>query len=163
MDEDGIQRFVEELGIQIERDTAAPRMVGRVFAWLLISDPPEQSAADLAEALDASKGSISTATQMLERFGFIERLRLRGERFDRFRARPEAWDDFFWRLEQFTGPRRVHRLGLDALADEPPERRARLEELDAIYAWWEKRLPELRVEYLRDRREARGEDGRTTS
>ena len=104
MDEDGIQRFVEELGIQIERDTAAPRMVGRVFAWLLISDPPEQSAADLAEALDASKGSISTATQMLERFGFIERLRLRGERFDRFRARPEAWDDFFWRLEQFTGP-----------------------------------------------------------
>jgi hypothetical protein len=48
----------------------------------------------------------------------------------------------------------VFRLGLEALADEPAERRRRLEELDALYAWWEKRLPALREQYLADR--ARG-------
>lgn len=159
MDQLGIERFVEELGMQLELEAGAPRMVGRVLGWLLVCEPPEQSAAELAEFLQASKGSISTATRVLLRMGLIERARLRGERFDRFRARPEAWDDYIWRQDQFTAPRRVLRLGLDALADESPDRRARLEKLDAIYGWWERRLPGLREEYLAERpRSVSGKD-----
>lgn len=120
----------------LELEAGTQRMVGRALGWLLVCEPPEQSAAELAQRLLASKGSISTATRVLLRMGFIERVRLRGERFDRFRARPEAWDDFFWRQEQFEAPRRVLRLGLDALAGEPAARRAPLEELDALYGWW---------------------------
>jgi hypothetical protein len=157
MDQLAIERFVEELGVLLELEAGTPRMVGRALGWLLVCDPPEQSAAELAEVLQASKGSISTATRVLLRIGFIERVRFRGERFDRFRARPEAWDEFFWRQEQFIAPRRVLRLGLDALADEPRARRARLEELDSIYAWWEERMPRLREEYVRDRDRARGQ------
>jgi DNA-binding transcriptional regulator GbsR (MarR family) len=154
MDQAAVDKFIEELSIQLDSEVALPRMVGRVLGWLLVCEPPEQSAAELAAALEASKGSISTATRVLVRVGFIERVRFRGERFDRFRAQPEAWDQFFWRREQFEAPRRVFRLGLEALADEPAERRRRLEELDALYAWWEKRLPALREQYLADR--ARG-------
>jgi DNA-binding transcriptional regulator GbsR (MarR family) len=149
------ERFVEELGVLLELEAGTPRMVGRVLGWLLVCDPPEQSAAEIAERLQASKGSISTATRVLLRLGFIERVRVRGERFDRFRARPESWDQFFWRQEQFEAPRRVLRIGLEALADEPSERHRRLEELDHLYAWWEKRLPELRDEYLADRERTR--------
>jgi hypothetical protein len=152
MNELSIERFIEELGMQFELEAGAPRMVGRVLGWLLVCEPPEQSAAEIAERLQASKGSISTATRLLLRMGMIERVRLRGERFDRFIARPEAWDEYLWREDQFTAPRRVLRLGLDALADEPPKRRARLEELDSIYAWWEQRLPKLREEFVADRR-----------
>jgi DNA-binding transcriptional regulator GbsR (MarR family) len=151
------ERFIEELGVLLELEAGTPRMVGRVLGWLLVSDPPEQSAAELAEHLRASKGSISTATRVLLRLGFIERVRLRGERFDRFRARPESWNEFFWRQEQFAAPRRVLRIGLDALADEPSDRRERLQELDRLYAWWEGRLPKLREEYMADR--ARAGDG----
>jgi hypothetical protein len=146
------ERFVEELGMQFELEAGTPRMVGRVLGWLLVCDPPEQSAAELAHTLQASKGSISTATRVLLRMGLIERVRVRGERFDRFSALPEAWDEFIWREDQFSAPRRVLKLGLDALADEPAARRARLLELDSIYAWWEDRLSALREEYLRDRR-----------
>lgn len=153
MSQTAIERFVEELGILLELEAGTPRMVGRTLGWLLVCDPPEQSAAELAEMLQASKGSISTATRVLLRMGFVERVRFRGERFDRFRVQPEAWDEFFWRDEQFKTPRRVLRLGLDALIEEAPARRARLEELDAIYAWWEERMPRLREEYLADRRE----------
>ena len=150
------ERFVEELGMQFELEAGAPRMVGRVLGWLLVCDPPEQSAAELASVLQASKGSISTATRVLLRMGLIVRVRVRGERFDRFSARPEAWDEFIWRDDQFTAPRRVLKLGLESLAGEPAARRARLVELDSIYAWWEHRLPSLREEYLRDRRSAKG-------
>jgi DNA-binding transcriptional regulator GbsR (MarR family) len=150
-----MERFVEELGVHFELEAGAPRMVGRVFGWLLVCDPREQSAADLAESLQASRGSISTATRVLLRMGLVERVRLRGERFDRFRARPEVWDEFLWRKEQFSEPRRVLRMGLDALADEPAARREALEELDAIYAWWEERVPKLREEYVADRARAR--------
>jgi hypothetical protein len=160
MNDAAIERFMEELGMQFELEAATPRMVGRVLGWLLVCDPPEQSSSELAERLQASKGSISTATRVLLRMGMIERVRLRGERFDRFIARPEAWDEYLWREDQFTAPRRVLRLGLDALNDEPPSRRARLEHLDSIYAWWEKRLPQLHEEYLADRRAARGKAGR---
>lgn len=149
------ERFVEELGIQLELEAGTPRMVGRVLGWLLVCDPPQQSAADLAEGLQASKGSISTATRVLLRIGLIERIRLRGERFDRFEARPGAWDEFLWREEQFAEPRRVLRIGLDALADEPDERRSRLEELDSMYEWWEARIAKLHEEYLADRKKAR--------
>ena len=157
MNQAAIERFVEEVGIQFELEAGAPRMVGRVWGWLLVCDPPEQSAAELAEFLQASKGSISTATRVLLRLGLIERVRARGERFDRFRVRPEAWDETIWRQDQFTRPRRVFQLGLEALAGEPPARRARLEEVDEMYAWWEERIAKLREEYLADRRRARGE------
>ena len=145
------ERFVEELGVLFELEAGAPRMVGRTLGWLLVCDPPEQSAAELVESLQASKGSISTATRVLLRMGLVERVRHRGERFDRFKAQPEAWDEILWRQDQFSSPRRVVGLGLEALADEPPARRAALEEMDALYAWWERRIPALREEYMADR------------
>jgi DNA-binding transcriptional regulator GbsR (MarR family) len=151
-----VEKFIEASGIQLELDVGAPRMVGRVLGWLLICDPPEQSAAELAENLQASRGSISTATRVLIRTGLIERVRRRGERFDRFVARPEGWDKMMWDESQVAEPRRVLQLGLDALKDEPRERRERLEELDRMYLWWEKRLPELREEYLEHRRREQG-------
>jgi hypothetical protein len=151
-----IDQFIEAVGMQLESEVGAPRMVGRALGYLLVADPPEVSAAELAEGLRASRGSISTATRMLLSMGLVERVRLRGERFDRFRAQPEVWDEFLWRTEQFSEPRRVLHLGLDALPADAPAR-ATLEELDALYAWWEERIPKLREEYMRDRHRARGQ------
>jgi hypothetical protein len=158
MKEQATERFIEEVGVMLELEAGTPRMVGRVLGWLLVCDPPEQRAADIADRLEASKGSISTATRVLLRIGLIDRVRRRGERFDRFVAHPEAWDDFLWRQDQFTAPRRVLALGLEALSDEPAARRTRLEELDALYAWWEERLPGLHKEYLADRERSRAKD-----
>ena len=95
-----------------------PRMTGRVLGWLLVCDPVEQTAAELAEALDASKGSISGATGMLVRARLVDRLHIRGERADRFRVRPDAWDDAV--RDQTVGQvRELIAVGLGALADAP--------------------------------------------
>ncbi len=139
-------RFVDTYGEAMAKTYGVPRMTGRVLAWLLVCDPPEQTAAQLADALDASKGAISGATGMLVRVRLVDRLHIRGERADRFRVRPEAWDDQV-RDQSVESTRAVLALGLEALAAESPMRRARLEELDAFYAWYESRMQTLWEEW----------------
>jgi DNA-binding transcriptional regulator GbsR (MarR family) len=134
--------FIDAIGEWVAKAYGIPPMTGRVLGWLLVCDPPEQTAAQLAEALDASKGSISGATGMLVRLRLVDRLHIRGERADRFRLRPEAWDDQI-RDQGIEQARAVLKLGREALEGAPPPRRARLEELDAFYAWYESRIPAL--------------------
>ena len=85
------QRFVEDVGIFFEQ-RGVPRMAGRVLGWLLICDPPHQSVDELAEALLASKGSISTTTRLLIRLGMVVRTSLPGQRKDYFVIRSDCWD-----------------------------------------------------------------------
>jgi DNA-binding transcriptional regulator GbsR (MarR family) len=139
-------QFIDANGELMAKSYGLPRMTGRVLAWLLVCDPPEQTAAELAEALEASKGAISGATGMLVRARLVDRLHIRGERADRFRIRADAWG------EQLRDPgveqtRAVIALGLEALDGEPATRRARLEELDAFYAWYQSRMPVLWAEW----------------
>jgi DNA-binding transcriptional regulator GbsR (MarR family) len=151
--------FVDATARWASDSYGVPQMTGRVLAWLLVCDPPEQTAAELAKELEASKGSISTATATLARMRLVERLHLRGERAERFRIRPGAWDDQV-RDQSVSEARAVVALGLDALADEDAERRARLEELDAFYAWYQARMDELYDEWLEYKRTTlRSEDG----
>ncbi len=144
--EEELWRFIDASGAWAARTYGLPLMTGRVMAWLLVCDPPEQTAAQLAEALGASTGSISGATNMLVRMKLVERLHIRGERADRFRIRPGAWDDQV-RDQGIGEARALWAQGLEALAGESPLRRARLEELDDFYAWWESRMPVLWEEW----------------
>jgi DNA-binding IclR family transcriptional regulator len=51
-----------------------PRTMGRVYGWLLICDPPQQSLTQLADALSVSKASVSTVARELQEAGMVERL-----------------------------------------------------------------------------------------
>lgn len=137
------QHFIEEVGLLFET-VGFPRMAGRVLGWLLISDPPHQSPAELAETLQASKGSISTMTRLLEQIGLIERISLPGERRDYFRIKPNAWTELTSRrLAQITAFREVATRGLDLLAPDQPQLRQRLQEMHDIHAFFEAELPRL--------------------
>ena len=87
--QDEKQEFVEEVGMVFEQ-TGLPRMSGRIFGWLLVSDSPQQNAEQIGKALLASKGSISTSTRLLIQHGLIERVSLPGVRHDYFRLRANA-------------------------------------------------------------------------
>ena len=62
--------FVEEMGQYLSSVGMTP-MAGRMLAWLLICDPAEQTAAELADMLRASRGAISGAARALETAGFV--------------------------------------------------------------------------------------------
>lgn len=65
--------FVDRLGLFFEL-LGATRTMGRVYGWLLICDPPQQSLTALAAALSVSKASISTVVRQLLEGGMVERL-----------------------------------------------------------------------------------------
>lgn len=135
------QHFVEEVGLLFET-TGLPRMAGRVFGWLLISNPPHQSPGELAAVLQASKGSISTMTRLLEQIGIIERVSLPGQRRDYFRIKLNAWSELSKRrMEQVVAFRKVAERGLLLLQDEPSERLQRLQEMRDVHAFFESELP----------------------
>lgn len=86
------QEFIERMGLIAEAD-GLPRIGGRLFGLLLISDQP-RSLDDLADALGASKASISTdARRLLER-GIVERVTRPADRRDYYRLAP----DFYRRM-----------------------------------------------------------------
>ena len=140
VDEDR-ERYVEDFGVLIG-GFGLPRMVGRVLGALLISDPPERSAEELAEVLQASRGSISSATRVLVQMGLVERRPRPGERRDYFRVKPGTWDELMHReLEALPTFRQMAERGLALMDSGDPEARRGLEEMRDFYAYWEKELP----------------------
>lgn len=135
--------FVEDVGLMFE-SIGLPRMSGRIFGWLLISNPPQQSHTELAEVLQASKGSISTMTRLLIQIGLIERISLPGERRDYFQIKPNAWAQMTkQRMAQITAFRQLAEKGLDLLKHTPSELQQRLQEMRDMHAFLERELPQL--------------------
>jgi DNA-binding transcriptional regulator GbsR (MarR family) len=142
LDEDR-ERYVEDFGILFGQ-FGLPRMVGRVLGVLLVSDPPERSAEELAEALRASRGSISSATRSLVQMGLVERRSRPGERRDYFRIRPGAWRELMHReLEALSTFRRIAERGLGLMQAGEPESGERLREMRDFYAYWEREWPAM--------------------
>lgn len=147
------KNFTEDVGIFFEQ-SGLPRMAGRILGWLLISDLPHQSIDELAEALMASKGSISTTTRLLIQIGLIERLSLPGVRHGYFRIRPGAWHlQLKEGLVRTTTARQFAERGLKLIEGKPRVNCERLEEMRNMYAFFERELPALLERWEQEREE----------
>jgi len=139
--------YVEEFGMSFEQH-GLPRMVGRVLGTLLVSDPPERSAEELAEELRASRGSISSATRTLVQMGLVQRFSRPGERRDRFRVRPGAWRELMRRESaSLRAFREMAERGLELMGAADPDAKRGLEEMRDLYVFWERELPALLDRY----------------
>ena len=148
------KHFVEEVGILFEQ-TGMPRMAGRILGWLSISDSPCQTTSELAEALMASKGSISTMTRFLIRIGLIERISLLGQRCDYFCIKPGAPHQLLKdSLDQTTAFRQLIERGLVLLENKSLLTRQWLEEMRDMYAFFEREFPALLERWEQERKEA---------
>ena len=129
-----------------------PRMAGRVLAFLLVCEPPERMAAELARELHASAGSISTMTRLLEGAGLIERVSRAGERADRFRVTPDRVTAVIHGMgARMRRARELTEHGLELMSDRPPAACARLQAVHALFALFEQRIPTLVDEWERRR------------
>jgi DNA-binding transcriptional regulator GbsR (MarR family) len=149
--------FVEEVGLMFEL-VGLPRMSGRILGWLLISNPQQQSHSELAEVLQASKGSISTMTRMLIQIGLIERVSLPGDRRDYFQIKPNAWAQMTkQRMAQITAFRELAEKGLTLLQDDSPRQQQRLQEMHDMHAFLEREIPLLDERWEAEQKQRQGQ------
>jgi hypothetical protein len=135
------ERFVEEIGLVFD-SMHLPRMAGRVLGAILLGPADGPTAADLAETLQASKGSISNMTQLLIHYRFVERTVRAGDRRDRFVIKSGAWARMMlWRLELLQRLQELAGDGLDLLG--PDGNPQPLQEVRVMYAFLERELPKL--------------------
>jgi hypothetical protein len=133
-----------------------PPMPGRILAFLLCCEPATQSLPDIGSALGASKGGVSQAARLLVQLQLIERVAVRGSRQLWYRLRDDAWlAHMRGDIERIRTMLRILDDGLAGFAGAPAERSRRLREMRALYAFYERKLPDLMTEWLATR--ARGE------
>lgn len=138
-----LRHFPEEVGL-LFHTMGGQRMLGRVLGWLMVCHPPEQTAAEIAEALDISAGSVSTTMRLMIQGGLVDKVGVPGDRSVRYRIRNGMWVDMMrgrmGLMDLFVD---LMDRGLVALEGEPEERKARVREVRAFYAFLRAELPAL--------------------
>jgi hypothetical protein len=151
--------FADHTGRLYARRYGMAPMVGRVLGYLMICDPREQSIAELAEALLASRSAITGAAKTLDTLRLIRRSRAAGERMDRIRIDLTGPQAMGFDVTEYQEQADLAREGLALLADAPPERRAVVREYAAFAEFLVARLPLLEKDWKahRDALRAAGE------
>ena len=84
------ETMVEKMGVIFEQSGLTP-MHGRVFAFLLISEPPAQDFYAIQEFLKASKSAISTALKFLTDMKMVRYITFSGDRKRYFQVDVDGW------------------------------------------------------------------------
>lgn len=141
--------LVESFGSQIGDAMGWPPMAGRAAGVLMLSDSP-LTMAQLQDALDASKGSVSETTRLLIDNGVIERFKELGQRQYVYRWRHDAWVGCLEhqlramaQLLDFAESVRVQGQKL------PRTQRQRVEQMGEYYRFMTDRLQGLLEDYTR--------------
>ena len=127
--------FVERVSSLADMSGLPPSFV-RVFAWMVICDPPHQSVDDLKVTLGLSSGAISMATSTLVRLGLAERIVLPGQRRLYYRLHSNGWERML-RL-RLDGATQMRVIAEEAIGSAPEGKAPdRLEQMRAVYGWFE--------------------------
>lgn len=91
-DPDELLEWVERVATFFHDQYGLPPITGRIFGWLMICDPPAQSGAEIAQAIGASRASITTNMRLLTGGDLVRRVTRRGDRTAYYLIDDEAWE-----------------------------------------------------------------------
>jgi len=135
--------FVNQTASMLEQ-SGLPPVAGRIAAYLLVCDPPHQSSTQLADFVNASAGSVSTATRMLVGIGLVERVRLPGTRSHHFRMKEDCWSELIHaETMRVRRMREIADQGVAMMEPLGPERSRRVREFRDFQAFMEREFPVL--------------------
>jgi hypothetical protein len=143
--------FADHAGRLYARRYGMAPMVGRLLGYLAVCHPSDQSIAELAEALLASRSAIAGAVSSLEALGLIRRSRAAGERMDRVRVDLTAPRSMGFDVTEYQEQGDLAREGLALLAGAPPARKAVLLGWAAFADFLVARLPQLEQDWIAHR------------
>ncbi len=135
--------FVEKMGFHSE-SMGQPRMAGRVMAWLLVCEPPWQSIAEIALALQSSRSAVNAIVNRMVDIGMFERVPISGQRSNFYRFHNDGGERLFLKtILNLRAMRELAEEGLATLSWREPEKNRRLEELRAMHAFMETEMPRI--------------------
>jgi DNA-binding transcriptional regulator GbsR (MarR family) len=129
-----IERFIERLGLATEAE-GLPRTAGRLMAYLLVTPGP-CTFEELMEALQISRGGVSTNTRLLESLGIIERITKPGDRRDHYQIAPDPYGQLIQgQLQRMRKTEAIVAECRQALPKGGENGRHRLVEMDRFYRY----------------------------
>ncbi|MEV0292624.1 hypothetical protein [Nocardia sp. NPDC050710] len=135
--------FVEEFALVLER-MGLVRMTGRAAGWLLVCNPPEQTFGQVADAVQASKGSISTALKTLVTMRWVDKISKPGDRRDYYQMRPGVMPELqSQQMSQYDSLITMTARGLALFEDPDSQEAARIRDMHEFFVWLAKELPAL--------------------
>lgn len=119
-----------------------PPITGRILGWLMICDPAEQSAGEIADAISASRASLTTNMRILIGSGLVRRLTRPGGRTSYYRIDDGMWDAVIRR--RVASMMSFSQITLDGirLVGAGSPRAARLRAAHDFFEWMAKLLSE---------------------
>ncbi|WP_433432102.1 GbsR/MarR family transcriptional regulator [Nonomuraea sp. CA-141351] len=155
-EQERLLEWVERIAMYLARD-GVPPIAGRVLGWLMVCDPPEQSAGQISEAIGASRASLTSNLRLLTGMGFLTWRTRPGERTVYYWMAEDAWGVVVRRqIASITSFLDIARDGL-GLVGPDDDRAARVRQAHATFEWMAKvfdNAPPLRTD---------GSDGKETA
>ncbi|TQS20967.1 GbsR/MarR family transcriptional regulator [Microbispora sp. KK1-11] len=112
-------RWVERVAAFCVEEWGLPPITGRILGWLMICDPAEQSAGQIAEAIGASRASLTSNMRFLTAIGLVKKVRRPGDRTSYHRIEDDAWQKVIQRkLESLSAFGEIADEGLDIVGGE---------------------------------------------
>lgn len=90
--QDDIMQWVERVANFCVEEWGLTPITGRILGLLMICDPPEQSAGQIADAIRASRASLTSNMRLLTTIGLIRKVRIPGDRTAYYRIEDDAWE-----------------------------------------------------------------------
>ncbi len=127
--------WVEQVATFFAQAFGLPPITGRILGWLMICDPPEQSAGQIAEAIGASRASLTMNMRLLTDSGLVHRLTRPGGRTAYFRVDDDVWEKIIQR--RIAGMLAFSRIAQDGmnLVGRKSARATRLRASHEFFEW----------------------------
>ena len=140
--------FVDDFGA-LDLVPGMPRASMRVLGWLVVCQPPAQSAQQIMDDLALSAGSVSAAVNALRADGVLERVMRAGDRRAYYRLSAQGWESVLQARLRALGA--VRQAAERALQESQGEEDHRLSDLRDTYARIEDGLAALLCESRAER------------
>lgn len=153
--EDEVLGWVEQVATYLWHQDRMPMIAGRILGWLMICDPPEQTAGDIAKAIGASRASLTNNLRLLAGIGFLGERTRPGDRSVYYRADEQAFDRMIQRqIESMGQLRELLEAGLDLTGH--TLRSQRLRDAIEVFSWLQRAVTDAPpMHHVRDRMEGR--------
>jgi DNA-binding transcriptional regulator GbsR (MarR family) len=130
-----IENWVERVAAAFAQHFGLPPITGRILGWLLICDPPEQSSGQIADAIGASRASLTTSMRLLTAGELVRRRHRPGDRTTWFRIDDDAWEKVI--RQRIVGMASLREITEDAMKLVGPdsERASRVRAAHEFFGW----------------------------